>query len=258
MLVTQIDNRRLKKARRLMDLRILRVQSIQNQAPSGLADKYIRIEAYNALRSAQVHFTYLLDQQSARLARYLHRPSFAGVPAASPAQRRHSFMTKWGDLTDISKQELPYKERRDRYIEEIKSNLNSWKGLPPLPFPTGAPVPTSPPPPRPPTPLGDHTAWHQGEKGMSYRSPPPGYIDVGRSTIYGNPFRIGSTHCGVLLDSAGSTIPHFKEYAESRMKTDPEFRDAIHKLKGKKLWCPGCGTNSPTCHARVLEELALR
>lgn len=93
---------------------------------------------------------------------------------------------------------------------------------------------------------------------MAYRSPPPGFIDVGRTTIFGNPFRIGELRDGVLLRDAGSTIPHFKEYAESRMKTDQHFRDSVHKLKGKKLWCPGCGIDSPTCHARVLEELASR
>lgn len=91
---------------------------------------------------------------------------------------------------------------------------------------------------------------------MAYRTPPAGTVDVGRSTIFGNPFRIGSTVNGQLLAGAGSTIPHFETYARERLNTDADYWEAVRSLAGKPLWCPGCGTNSPTCHARVLERLA--
>ena len=92
------------------------------------------------------------------------------------------------------------------------------------------------------------------------RKPPKGMIDVGRSTIYGNPVRIGQVcqFCNQLHSVAGETIPCFRKYAEGRMGWDDRYRQAVKDLVGKKLWCPGCGYNAENCHARVLEELSKR
>lgn len=83
---------------------------------------------------------------------------------------------------------------------------------------------------------------------MPYHPPPPNTVDVGRSTIFGNPHY----NNGI----PGSTLPAFEAGARSRMAHDIYYREAIKHLHGKTLWCPGCGLNSPTCHARVLERLS--
>jgi len=90
------------------------------------------------------------------------------------------------------------------------------------------------------------------------RKPPKDHVDVGRSTTYGNPVRIGHVcqYCNRLHETAGDTLPCFRKYAEGRMGWDERFLQAVRDLAGKKLWCPGCGVNSPTCHARVLVELS--
>lgn len=83
---------------------------------------------------------------------------------------------------------------------------------------------------------------------MAYRSPPPNTTDVGRTTPWGNPYRVGTPK----YPTAGSTIPAFEVYARARLLREPEW---LEPLVGKTLWCPGCGLHSPTCHARVLERL---
>jgi hypothetical protein len=83
-------------------------------------------------------------------------------------------------------------------------------------------------------------------------------VDVGRSTIYGNPVRMDRLCplCHKYHRLPGDTLDCFKKYAEYRLKKDPPYRNAVLALKGKKLWCPGCGLNSPTCHARILEDMS--
>jgi hypothetical protein len=88
-----------------------------------------------------------------------------------------------------------------------------------------------------------------------YKNPPEGYIDVGRTTIYGNPIRVGQNcrWCGKFHQYAVDTLSCYEEYLNSRMFVDERFRDAVLLLKGKKLWCPGCALDSTNCHARLLE-----
>lgn len=83
---------------------------------------------------------------------------------------------------------------------------------------------------------------------MAYRTPPAGYADVGRSTPYGNPFRVGSPG----MPTPGSTLPSYELYARGRLSREPRW---LEPLRDKLLWCPGCGTSSPTCHARIIEKL---
>jgi len=91
---------------------------------------------------------------------------------------------------------------------------------------------------------------------MAIRLPPPGFTDVGRTTPFGNPVRIGATCpiCSHVHTTAGSTIPCYTKYLDARLSTDPSFVTLVLSLSGHRLWCPGCGTTSPTCHARVLEH----
>lgn len=91
---------------------------------------------------------------------------------------------------------------------------------------------------------------------MKYRQPPIGTIDIGRSTIYGNPVRIGQVcqFCKQKHNVAGSTLPCFEKYLVDRIEKEPYFKKMIQLLKGQVLWCPGCGIGSPTCHGRVLEK----
>lgn len=83
-------------------------------------------------------------------------------------------------------------------------------------------------------------------------------INIGRSTIYGNPIIIGRRcqFCGMIHNKAGDTLKCFRQYAENRIKNDLEYANAIRQLEGKKLYCPGCRKTSKTCHGRVLEELS--
>jgi len=92
---------------------------------------------------------------------------------------------------------------------------------------------------------------------MKYKQPPIGYTDIGRSTIYGNPVKIGKVcqFCPQKHLTAGSTLPCFEKYAKELMSKDPVYKREIEKLKGCALWCPGCGIGSSTCHGRVLEKL---
>jgi len=102
-------------------------------------------------------------------------------------------------------------------------------------------------------------------------------INVGRKTLYGNPILIGRVCplCAELHSSAGSTISCYRLYLFMRLKTDTEtkgqaiaaivplpeydlsahgFSAKLRELRGYRLFCPGCETDSETCHARVLER----
>lgn len=94
---------------------------------------------------------------------------------------------------------------------------------------------------------------------MAYRTPPAGHADIGRSTIFGNPVRIGFTCpvCHLIHRDAGSTLPCFEKHARQRIlvNRDELYITSLASLAGKPLWCPGCGVNSPTCHGRIIEKL---
>jgi len=74
------------------------------------------------------------------------------------------------------------------------------------------------------------------------RGPIPGYRDIGRNTIFGNPY-----HAADPL--GGQTIPHFKTYLKKRMNNEPVFREQLLALakSSDKLWCPGCGPRGKNC-----------
>ena len=76
--------------------------------------------------------------------------------------------------------------------------------------------------------------------------------NIGRSGIhnglFGNPFKVWD------YGSASATLPHYRKYLRKRIATDPSFANHMLELKGEKLFCPGCGVGSPTCHAGILED----
>lgn len=74
------------------------------------------------------------------------------------------------------------------------------------------------------------------------RGPIPGYRDIGRNTIFGNPYYAADP-------LGGQTIPHFKTYLKKRMNNEPLFREQLLALakSSDKLWCPGCGPRGKNC-----------
>lgn len=70
----------------------------------------------------------------------------------------------------------------------------------------------------------------------------PGHGEEG---YYGNPIKRGPD------DPPGSSIPAFEAYFLNRVETDPEFRERVLGLKGKRLGC-FCSPNSQTCHGKVI------
>lgn len=88
------------------------------------------------------------------------------------------------------------------------------------------------------------------------RKQPPGTINVGRPGPFGNPAAIGCVcpYCGLVHKSAGETLPCYKKMLWKRLQIDSAFKQSVARLKGKILWCPGCGIGKSTCHARILEN----
>lgn len=93
----------------------------------------------------------------------------------------------------------------------------------------------------------------------------PLVIDVSRPSIWGNPYRIGTRGPdGKLMLDAGSTLGFYERWLRGRLKNDYDFYfkakvlaaqlDSRHPLK-IRLYCRGCGWDSSTCHARVLERI---
>jgi hypothetical protein len=74
------------------------------------------------------------------------------------------------------------------------------------------------------------------------RGPIPGYRDIGRNTIFGNPYYAADP-------LGGQTIPHFKTYLKKRMNNEPLFREQLISLakSSDRLWCPGCGPRGKNC-----------
>lgn len=76
-------------------------------------------------------------------------------------------------------------------------------------------------------------------------------INVGRETsggvfkgLFGNPIR------------EAVVSEHYRIYFRALKRTKPQcvkwLKDKIDA--GYKLYCPGCGIDSPTCHARIIEQ----
>jgi hypothetical protein len=73
-------------------------------------------------------------------------------------------------------------------------------------------------------------------------------INVGRNGVFnglfGNPVR------------EKQASEQYRAYFRSLMTRRPTQVDWLHVqiLAGVELFCPGCGVNSPTCHARIIEQ----
>lgn len=80
----------------------------------------------------------------------------------------------------------------------------------------------------------------------------------GKDGRFGNPVVINRECplCGTIHADAASTLKCFKRLLWARIQAEPSLIKDLAELKGKKLWCPGCGLESPTCHARILERAA--
>jgi len=72
---------------------------------------------------------------------------------------------------------------------------------------------------------------------------------------FGNPIRIKKM-CPVCLGShtsGGGTLGCFEEWARARMVVDPDYREAVRNLWGKRL---GCFCKNPNkCHGSILLKL---
>jgi hypothetical protein len=77
--------------------------------------------------------------------------------------------------------------------------------------------------------------------------PSPGMRDIGRRTIYGNPYDAAGNPLG------GETIGPFKQYLWKRLNNEPMFRQQLMALvqSSDKLWCPGCGPRGRTASAAL-------
>jgi hypothetical protein len=78
-------------------------------------------------------------------------------------------------------------------------------------------------------------------------------VYIGRPSIFGNPVVKGQTCkiCGQFHATAGSTLPCYVAYFESRITKDMEFRRAVLALHGKTLvcWC-----KPAPCHGDIMAE----
>jgi hypothetical protein len=86
----------------------------------------------------------------------------------------------------------------------------------------------------------------------------PGVIYIGRagrgqSGLFGNPVRIGRPCpvCSRVHPDAADTLPCFRVYFRRRIAADPQFRQAVLALAGRRLWCPGCRGHH-LCHGQVI------
>lgn len=69
----------------------------------------------------------------------------------------------------------------------------------------------------------------------------------GQSGYFGNPYRLEDDSDRART----SSIAKFRNYFYNRLKTDIEFKEAIHRLRGLKL---GCFCKPKACHGDVIAE----
>lgn len=89
--------------------------------------------------------------------------------------------------------------------------------------------------------IKDHPDWKK-----------KGYVYIGRSTIFGNPFRITKKLTRARVIALYRT--HFWKTIEPMSAGsgyDPKFRKAVHALKGKTLVCH-CVPKA--CHGNVIAD----
>lgn len=70
-------------------------------------------------------------------------------------------------------------------------------------------------------------------------------VYIGRPSIFGNPYRIE------VDGTREEVIEKFRLYFVDRITNDPPFRNAVLKLKGKRL---GCYCKPAVCHGDVIAE----
>lgn len=79
---------------------------------------------------------------------------------------------------------------------------------------------------------------------------PPNAIYVGRPTVWGNPYVVGSQ----LMSGETLTAEKAVELYEQHLRDNFDERDIRHFLRGKDLAC-WCGPDD-ACHADVLLAIA--
>lgn len=72
-----------------------------------------------------------------------------------------------------------------------------------------------------------------------------GRTGKGQSGYFGNPFPL------MKNTARGSTLEKYREYFYNRIATDPQFKEKIHSLKGKRL---GCFCKPHPCHGDIITE----
>jgi len=76
---------------------------------------------------------------------------------------------------------------------------------------------------------------------------------VGERGWLGNPFTTDEYE-------RGESVALFRDAFKTRLREDPEFREAVFALHGKTLgcWCQRLDDDCPTCHGEVIAEFADR
>jgi hypothetical protein len=70
-------------------------------------------------------------------------------------------------------------------------------------------------------------------------------VAIDRSSPFGNPFHLKH-------ESARGTVLHeYREYFYARVNNDPEFRQLVLALRGKRL---GCHCAPKICHGMIIVE----
>ena len=72
----------------------------------------------------------------------------------------------------------------------------------------------------------------------------------GESGFWGNPFRVTATL------TAKEAVAKYRVWLWEQIKCEKVTLRDLARLKGRTLYCPGCGIGNPECHARVLERAA--
>ena len=70
-------------------------------------------------------------------------------------------------------------------------------------------------------------------------------VYIGRGSLFGNPYRIGRN------GNRKEVVKKYKIYFYKKIRTNPKFKHAVLKLKGKRL---GCFCWPSLCHGDVIVE----
>ena len=83
---------------------------------------------------------------------------------------------------------------------------------------------------------------------------PSNTVKVDRSSLWGNPFKIGETKDGILTVNALHAVERFEEWLTGPGDVPLAWRISVWVLRGTNLAC-WCKPDAP-CHADVLLKLA--